>query len=350
MALWLARMGRHGEYEERFLTDQHIYLCWDGLNYDLKQLKDKRELGDLLRRVYPSFPQGKVSNYTGQLWPFVHEMAPGDWVVVPYKSKPAINIGEIAGPYIYDPHAHDPYYHYRSVKWIQKDIPRSIFDQDLLYSFGAFKTICSVARNDAERRVREMAAAGWKASPIPRVALPPTAGEDEGSEEHEEGVVDLEQLARDQIAKLIDWKFKGHGLPRLVEAVLKAQGYTTFRSPAGPDKGIDILAAPGSLGFGSPRICVQVKSGDTPVDAPTLNQLIGAMQNVQADQGLLVSWGGFKSSVDKEVPTQFFRVRLWDQDTLIGELLANYDKLDEDLRTELPLKRIWTLAVQEDAE
>ena len=88
---------------------------------------------------------------------------------------------------------------------------------------------------------------------------------------------------------------------------------------------------------------MQVKSGDTPVDSPTLNQLIGCMQNVQADQGLLVSWGGFKSSVEREITTQFFRVRLWNQDDLIDELLANYDKLDEDVRTDIPLKRIWTV-------
>jgi len=73
------------------------------------------------------------------------------------------------------------------------------------------------------------------------------------------------------------------------------------------------------------------------------------MQNVQADQGLLVSWGGFKTSVDREKATQFFRVRLWDQDTLIGQILANYDKLDDELRAELPLKRIWTVTEQEDA-
>ena len=79
-----------------------------------------------------------------------------------------------------------------------------------------------------------------------------------------------------------------------------------------------------------------------------MDQLIGTMQNVQADQGLFVSWGGFKSSVDKEKARQFFRVRLWDQQALIDQILENYDKLDEDLRAELPLKRIWTVAQTED--
>ena len=139
-------------------------------------------------------------------------------------------------------------------------------------------------------------------------------------------------------------------MERLVEAILKAQGYTTYRSPEGADKGVDILAAPGPLGFGRPRICVQVKSQESPVDRPTLDQLVGTMQNVQAEQGLLVSWGGFKSSVDREVASQFFRVRLWDQDALVNELLEYYHQLDEALRADIPLKRIWTVAAQEEEE
>jgi len=159
--------------------------------------------------------------------------------------------------------------------------------------------------------------------------------------------VDLEELARDQIAKYIIAKYKGHGLARLVNGILEAQGYTTHVSPEGPDKGVDILAAPGPMGFGNPRLCVQVKSSDTALDRPTLDQLIGVMQNFSAEQGLLVSWGGFKTTVDKEIPNQFFRVRLWDQNKIIDELLKNYDSLDDDLEAEIPLKRMWSLAVSD---
>ena len=67
------------------------------------------------------------------------------------------------------------------------------------------------------------------------------------------------------------------------------------------------------------------------------------MQNVHADQGLLVSWGGFRSSFDRETPGQFFRVRFWDQKTLIEQLLAHYEQLDPDIRAEVPLKRIWAV-------
>ena len=66
--------------------------------------------------------------------------------------------------------------------------------------------------------------------------------------------IDLEQLAKDAIAKLIIQKFKGHGMARLVDAILRAQGFTTYLSPEGPDKGIDILAGSGAFGFENPKI------------------------------------------------------------------------------------------------
>jgi restriction system protein len=38
------------------------------------------------------------------------------------------------------------------------------------------------------------------------------------------------------------------------------------------------------------------------------------MQKRQADQGLFVSWAGFKPTVTEEVPTHFFKVRLWNSE------------------------------------
>ena len=340
MALWLVRAGRHGEHEKKFLEENRIYLTWGGLSRDLAGKQDRAELRALLENVYPDSPKGRISNHLGQIWAFSQEIASDDWIVLPSKKKPAIHVAKVKGAYTFDPKGEDPFFHYREIEWIAQDVPRTNFDQDLLYSFGAFMTVCKLSRNDAETRVHNMADNGWKA-PSTGLGIP-KKGDVESTENREE-LVDLTQVARDQLAKFIIAKFKGHGLARLVDAVLRARGYTTYLSPEGTDKGIDILAAPEPMGFGEPRVCVQVKSGDSPLDRPTLDQLIGVMQNVQASQGLLVSWGGFKSIVDKEEATQFFRVRLWDQGDLIDHVLGNYDKLDEEIRTELPLKRIWVV-------
>jgi len=43
----------------------------------------------------------------------------------------------------------------------------------------------------------------------------------------------------------------------------------------------------------------------------------------------------------------FFEIRLWDSGDLVDVLLENYERLPEDLKAELPLKRIWTLVPEE---
>lgn len=341
MSLWLVRAGSSGEYESKFLSEGRIYLTWDNLSQDLSNISDKRKLSDLLNKVYPDNKAAKIRNWASQIWPIAKEMKIGDWVALPSKKKAAIHIGEITGNYVNVPKANNPYYHYRNVKWFATDIPRSNFDQDILYSLGAFMTICRISRNDAETRIKKMAKNRWKLSSN-------TGKLDNGEDFHEQEAIDLEQLARDQIAKFINRKFKGHGLARLINEILLAQGYSTFVSPEGPDKGVDILAAPGSLGFGRPRLCIQVKSSDSPLARSILDQLIGTMQNLNAEQGLLVSWGGFKNSIDREIANQFFKVRMWDQNAIINELLQHYDSLNEDIKAEIPLKRMWSLAISDD--
>lgn len=343
MSLWLVRAGSDGKFEQKFLDDGKIYLTWDGLSSDLSKFEEKIDLYNFLIEFYPEDKPARIRNWTGQIWPFAKEMEKGDWVVLPSKKKASIHVGKIEGHYVNTPTASNPLYHYRKVNWFATDIPRSNFDQDILYSFGAFMTICQISRNDAEKRVRAMSKNNWRSIP-PKVDI--AIKDSVGAEA--EGYLDIERVARDQIAKFINQRFKGHGMARLVEAILQAQGYITYRSPEGPDKGIDLLAAREPLGFTSPKICVQVKTGENPVDRPTLDQLIGAIQNFGADFGLLVSWSGFKISVDREIPNQFFRVRLWDQDAVIEELFKVYDQIEEEIKAELPLKKVWTLTISEE--
>ncbi|OAI09678.1 restriction endonuclease [Methylomonas lenta] len=343
MSLWLVRAGSYGEHESKFIDENRVYLTWGELTAnDMTSIPDYEGIKQRVLQTYPGELPRKLGNWSGQIWAFVLAMKVGDWVVLPNKNKPTIAIGEIKSPCKFDPAAADDYRHYREITWLNTEIPRTAFDQDLLYSFGAFLTICEIKRNNAEQRVRSMAHNQWQTPmPVPTQVSVNGSATDEAPQE---SLVDLEQLARDSIAKLIIQKFKGHGMARLVDSILKAQGFTTYLSPEGPDKGVDILAAGGPFGFDSPRLCVQVKSGDTPADRPEFTQLIGAMQSVNADQGLFVSWSDFKQTVYKEVPVQFFKVRLWNQNDLIEQLLDNYDKLDQDVRAELPLKRIWTIA------
>ena len=72
------------------------------------------------------------------------------------------------------------------------------------------------------------------------------------------------------------------------------------------------------------------------------------MKKFQAQEALFVSWSGFKQNVYKEVSSNFFSLRLWTQRELLEKLFTHYNQLDEDLKAELPLKQIWTVAAQEE--
>lgn len=346
MAVWLIRAGSYGEHEQKFIDDKRVYVTWDALNVDLKKLTNRDDLINEMETRYVDAKQKTIQNWARQVWSFAYDINVGDLVVLPLKAQRAIRVGKIIGSYQFEPKGPSPYFHWRSVTWMPDPVPRSHFGGDLLNSFGAFLTICRISRNNAEERISAMQANGWQPETINSIVksqlLP--------SEESATDILDIdpEEGALDQIAKLIEARFKGHNLTRLVEGILKAQGYTTYRSPEGSDGGADILAGTGPLGFGEPRLCVEVKSESSQIDRPTVDKLLGAVSKFGAQEGLFVSWSGYKSNVQKQLAPSFFKVRLWSDKELLEALFENYDRLDDELKAELPLKRIWAVSSHEN--
>jgi restriction system protein len=146
MALWLVRAGRTGEHEQKFFNDSKIYLTWGGplAETSLTTAKDYEDIKRIVADASPNEGRGRIGNHAGQIWAFALGIKPADWIVLPRKSKPAIAVGEVTGPYTYTENAPPPYRHSRTVKWLTQDVPRSAFDQDLLFSFGAFMTVCQI--------------------------------------------------------------------------------------------------------------------------------------------------------------------------------------------------------------
>ncbi len=337
MAVWLVRAGRRGEQEQIALDNNIIAVGWNDLP-DLSGIKSREALAKLYREVCPDASANKVANHVGQVWAFLRRIKVGDLAVLPLHIQSAIAIGRVIGDYQYRTDLGSDVLHIRTVEWLRTDLPRTAFDQDILYSFGAFMTVCQITRNNAEDRIKAVLAG--KVS----VPMKPDNGGEVGDEEE---AFDLELAARDQLLNYVKEKVSGHRLADLVDAVLQAEGYLTRVSPPGPDGGVDILAGSGPLGFGDPRMCVQVKSSSSPADVTVLRGLQGILQNFRAEQGLLVSWGGFKGSVLQEARQSFFQIRLWDSGDLLKAIFKNYDKFSDQLQAELPLKRIWALVLEE---
>ncbi len=207
MAVWLIRAGKHGDHELKFIQESRVYVTWDRLDVDLSKLSDRSGFINILATRYPDAKPKKIVNWASQLWPFAHEMKKGDLVVLPLKTQRAVQVGEVAGDYRFEPNGPKPFFHWRSVRWIGEAVPREHFGQDLLNSFGAFLTICRVQRNNAEARLGMMRNNGWKSETMTAVTAPSISvatGDADGGEE-----TDLSEAASDQIAQLISARFKG---------------------------------------------------------------------------------------------------------------------------------------------
>ena len=344
--VYLVRAGSEGQ-DEDYVLDNNIAV----IGYrDIPSLETAKSYEDIFKIITTAKPDVKpraAGNYAGQLWNFAIAMKEEDIVVLPRKLTSQVALGKVSGPYKYQKVGND-FRHTRKIKWIRPDIARSVFNQDLLSSFGAYMTVCSISRNDAERRVA--AVLEGKTDPGPTTDIVQTNKTAAVIATDETALPNLEQAARDQIVAQIQSRFKEHALTRLVEAVLKAEGWVTKLSPPGPDGGVDILAGRGLLGFDQPRLCVQVKSQNSPADVNVYRTLQGTMQSFKAEHGLIVCWGGFNKVVLAEAKQGYFTVRLWDSSHLVDAIYRNYENLPAEIQADLPLKKVWMLVPEETEE
>lgn len=338
--LWIVRAGKHGERELEAIEQGRVILGFMQVD-DIGALSDRMAILSRLKELMPDEGENRLRNFAAQLNQFVNTIATDDLVILPRKVTNGVAIGRITGGYEYS--SDGPYRHSRPVEWIAEAIPRDAFKQDLRHSFGAFMTVCEIKRNNALKRVEEVLRTGVDPGALldergmaPRHDLPT-----DSDAEAEDYAIDIEEIASQQIISLIKSEFAGHALADLVAEILRVEGYTTKVSPPGADGGVDILAAGGTLGLGEDRICVQVKSGDGPANHDVVLRLIGAMSNVQARTGLLVSIGGVNGPARKELDSNFFKLRLWQMDELLKALFRTYHELSDDTRAKLPLKQIW---------
>lgn len=335
MAVWTVKAGRHGEREERCLEHGVVGGGWEQIP-DLSTVDSRDAVNAICEQAAPGWSANTRSNYVGQLWSLRERMKDNELVVLPLKTTGTIAVGRITGPYAYREDLGEELRHVRPVTWLKTDVPRDSFDQDLLFSFGAFLTVGRVRRDHPDERVL----AAISGTPLPHGS---SAAADVDAVDAD-AAVDPAALAREQIRQRISQTIAGHDLADLVGAIFEARGFSVTASPPGADGGIDLLIGSGATGRESPRIVGQVKTGQAGLDE--YRAILGLKESVKADQGLLVAWGGFKGGVIREARPQHFSMVLWDADDLLNALFTVYGQLREDIRSRLPLKRTWTLVLE----
>lgn len=345
---WVIRAGRHGERDQWALEHGLSGGGWRELP-DLTPCRSKQDVATLVRAVMPTAADGTVANYTGQLWALRTRITKGELVVMPLKTTRQIAIGRATSGYVYLADEPDPNRrHVVRVLWERTDLPRTSVKQDLLFTLGSAMSIFAPSKHNAVARLEHLLAHGTDpgASGLSGNVghgISSTSDTDGAEVDEPELAADIEQVALDRITARIAEDFAGHGLATLVTAVLTAEGFVCTQAPPGPDGGIDITAGGGPLGLDSPRLLVQVKSGGQ-IGSPVVTQLHGVMTTNGADQGLLVAWGGLSRPAREALRHQHLRVRVWEAADVVEAVLRCYDRLPEEMRTELPLRRVWMLA------
>ena len=356
--IWLIKLGRDGQFESVGLEHRAVALGFQPESEDMTGMS-KEQIAEMVDK------KGGRRSTKIQLQMFKCDMKVGDGVVVPlHNSLGKMAVGRIVGGYQYesvDPQDVEPAHaqevdsagspapvsaafgepvHRREVDWIVESMSKKSFGEHLKPFFDPRSTLRPIRNPEARDRIRMLLASESTGDPQTAVDAPEDDGLASG--------VPLQLIAQEEIAERIHSRFRDEKLERLVAAVLEAEGYVTLQTPPSrPDQGVDVLAGHGPMGFDPPRICVQVKNTASPIDAPTVQQLHGAMTQFGADQSLFVSWSGYTSAAESEARRNFFTMRLWKARDVLDAVCRNYEKLPGDIRAEIPLKQVWTL-VQED--
>ncbi|MFI7279908.1 restriction endonuclease [Micromonospora chersina] len=348
MAAWVIRAGRAGERDRWCLANGYAGGGFHEVA-DLGRATTREAVRTEVERGFPSAKPARHINFTGQLHALRNRIAISDLVVLPLKTSGQIALGRVTGGYEYLANEADPTRrHVVRVNWQRTDVPRNAIRQDLLYSLGAFLTICEISRNDGGWRLEQVLKAGIDPGARPRPGTNPTTPREQEQDPSDQTAeaIDLAQAAWDQIRIFVGEKYSGHALARLVAAILTAEGYVCEVASEGPDGGVDIVAGRGPLGLDAPKIVVQVKSQTTQVGIEVVNQLLGGRARLHADQALLVAWGGITKPARAQAESQRFILRVWDAEALLSAMLRVYAQLPEEIHSEIPLKQMWVLVEQ----
>ena len=123
--IWGIHAGKTGDAHSLFLKSNVVALGFTAMG-DLSAIPANREdFKAAVAAAYPTKKPGAIPNIAGQLFRFVHEMAPGDLVAYPSKTDRQIHLGEITGGYRYTSEG-ESYPNLRPVKWL-KAVPRLKF-------------------------------------------------------------------------------------------------------------------------------------------------------------------------------------------------------------------------------
>ncbi|MFH3481148.1 restriction endonuclease [Xanthobacter variabilis] len=321
---WVVRAERGGRLYDAFKEKSAIAIGWGEIG-SLADLKTREKIAARVAAVWPEWKPQAIAMATGQLHRFRSEMNVGDRVVTYDPGRRVYLLGEVAGDYRWDLSidADDP--NVRSVKW-QGEVSRDLLSLRSRNSLGAISTLFQLSAEVIEDLLRALQSQ--------KPAIKDAAAEIAEDDVFKNILEKATEFTKDRVSAL-DWA----DLQELVAGLLRAMGYKTRVSPAGADRGKDIVASPDGFGFEAPRIVVEVKHRQGAIGAQAIRSFLGGRH--PQDKGLYVSTGGFSKEALYEAERASIPLSLMTIDDLVEAVIQNYDRLDIETQQLLPLKRIY---------
>ena len=192
-------------------------------------------------------------------------------------------------------------------------------------------------RDEASKRYKD-----WYSGKKKPIDEKPEIQHEEEDDHTKENLIELETLeerAANGIREFLKSK-NPYEYQDLVASLLKAMGYYIQSvAPRGKDGGIDIVAYTDPLGAKTPRIKVQVKhKPETAIPASDVRALLGILK--AGDIALFVTSGSYSADAKQAASGSNNFIRLIDGDEFIQMWQDYYDKMSDDDKNMLPLKRI----------
>ena len=321
MNIWMVRAGQHAYLIEEF-SKGFVSIGWNKMG-DLSSIESQPDIKQKYLETYPDVKPGKVGNTVGVIYKFRSVIQKGDKVITYNPNSREYLVGEVESDYLHTKSDVPDCSNIRKVNW-QGTVSRDSLSVTSRNSLGSTLTLFSVnpdVWNEFESLLKgEVAAEGVESS-------------DDG--DMLENVRDQsKEFIKDKISRLDPYEYQD-----LIAGLLRAMGYKTRVSPPGADRGIDILASPDGLGFEQPRIVVECKHRKGSMGAPEIRSFLGGRHN--DDKGLYVSSGGFTKEAKYEAERASIPITLMDMDSLVDSIVENYENMDAETRTLLPLSKLY---------
>lgn len=201
----------------------------------------------------------------------------------------------------------------------------------------AMKLGAEKLRDEAWKRYNE-----WYRNNKKTIDNKPSSVPEEDDDPVKETLIELETLeerATNGIREYLKSK-NPYEFQDLVAALLKAMGYYIQSvAPRGKDGGVDVVAYVDPLGAKTPRVKVQVKhKPETAIPASDVRALLGILK--AGDIALFVTSGTYSNDAKHAASGSNNFIRLIDGDEFINMWQEYYDKMSDEDKNMLPLKRI----------